>query len=381
MIHMKKKRIKKIIILLLILLLPNLFTGCWDQQPIGRLKIDLTMGMDISPEKRLLITRSAPVYEEEISSKSEIITEEVNSPQRSREESRATSYNLTVGGKLQQILFSKELASIGISDLIEVSERDTESSPLAMVIVVDGSTKELLKKANEMKDKPAPGFYINRLIDNNIKRASIPETRVHNFCIAYFAPGIDPIVPRIKLESDENIGIKVMGSALFSGDKLVGEIDIRDTAILLAMMGEMRRSVYSFETSRSFLEGNRPKTASSFSINRTKRKIKVRMDNGIPKVDISLDMRGNVQEYRWGGIKDNKDKSELEKLVGDEITGICEKVLKYTQEVGSDPIGVGSMMRAKYGAQWKEDQWKENYKKTVFNVKVNYTIKHHGVIK
>jgi spore germination protein len=339
------------------------------------------MGMELSPQKRLLVTRSAPVFEAELESKSEIITEEVNSPRQSRNKSGTTSYNEVVGGKLQQIIFSKELAKEGIINLIDLSERDTENSPLALVVVVNGSTHELFEKTNQLPDKPAPGFYINRLLEHNIKADIIPESRVHNFCIAYFAPGIDPIAPLIEFEEENTKGVKVIGSALFSDDKLVGEIDTDSTAELLAMMGKMRKSQYLFNTSKLCQESKEPKISSSFSIHSVKRKIKVSIEDHIPKVDIFLNMNGNVEELYWDGIKDKNDKEKIEKCVGEEFARQCVKVLKYTQETGSDPIGIGSLLRAKYGTEWKEDAWKETYKNAEFNVKVNYTIKHHGIIK
>lgn len=381
MIQQKIYRLKKRIILLFISFFSVFLIGCWDQQPIGQIKIDLVMGMDLSPQKRLLVTRSSPIYEEEIKEKAEIISEEVDSPGESRKKTGSISYNRVVSGKIQQILFSKELAEKGIADLIETGQRDTENSNLAFIIIVDGSTKELIEKANELKDKPAPGFYLKKLIENGIKFSIIPETRLQNFCIACFTPGLDPIAPRIKLSSDESAGIKILGSALFAKDRLVGEIDINDTAALQAMMGKIRTSRYVFDTLKPNGTQNLPKRGSEFSMNHVKRKIKVTIKNGIPRVDIFLGIKGNVQEYRWNGIKDKKDKEELEEIISEEFAGICKRVLKYTQEVGSDPIGIGIMLRAKQGRSWKEEDWMKNYKRAVFNVEVKYTIVHYGVVR
>lgn len=373
--------IKKTILLMQMLFFSITVTGCWDQQPVGKLKVDITSGLELSPQKRLLVTRSAPIYEEDIKSKSEIITEELDSPRESRKHTGAISYNAVVSGKIQQLLFSKDLAEIGIIDFLEPMERDTENSPLAMVIIVDGSPEELIRKTNEFTDKPSPGFYLNRLIEHNIKFSLIPETRIHNFCIAYFALGIDPIAPKVKLERSENQGVRVTGTALFSDDRLVGEIGFDDTVALLAMMGKMKRSRFVFDTLKTNEMNRKPLIKSGFSLNRVKRKIKVTMKNGIPRVDIRLNISGNIQAHRWNGVKNKEDKEKLEDLVSNELVNICKNVLKYTQEVGSDPIGIGNMVRAKQGKAWKKEEWKETYKKAVFNIEVKYTINNHGVIR
>ncbi len=55
-------------------------------------------------------------------------------------------------------------------------------------------------------------------------------------------------------------------------------------------------------------------------------------------------------------------------------------IIKYTQEVGSDPIGIGDIVRAKHNNYWNSISWSDAYKKALINVDVNLDIKTYGTI-
>jgi spore germination protein len=54
--------------------------------------------------------------------------------------------------------------------------------------------------------------------------------------------------------------------------------------------------------------------------------------------------------------------------------------LKYLQQVGSDPIGIGEKVRAKYYSYWQGVDWKDIYKDIDINVDVKVDIKQYGAI-
>ncbi|MDP4147244.1 MAG: Ger(x)C family spore germination C-terminal domain-containing protein [Bacillota bacterium] len=56
-------------------------------------------------------------------------------------------------------------------------------------------------------------------------------------------------------------------------------------------------------------------------------------------------------------------------------------LLKYTQQVGSDPLGIGDKLRAKYGMDYNNEEWRELYKNAKINAQADVKIDMYGIIK
>jgi spore germination protein len=357
-------------------------TGCWDAMPFGEISFNLELGLESSKDKKLMVTRSSPVFEERIQDKTETFIVDADSVRESREETKKLSPNLTVGGKLQHVLFSKELAQKGIGEYLEIFERDPTVPNQCLVVVVNGSPKEFLQAAEAFRDKPSPGYYMNRLLENNIKSSHIPSTEVYRFNINYFTPGMDPIVPMVELAKDDNDAIRVMGCALFKDDKMVGELDTKRTFLLLAMMKDMGSNQYSFSITNPE-ENEDTDIVMSIMLKQPKVKINININdkNSAPKVALTLDFTGSIDEYKWNNLAEAKFQKEVENNIAEKLKSECERVLKYTQEVESDPIGIGNLVRARHNSYWKSIKWEDIYKDIAFNVTVHVAINQYGITK
>lgn len=370
-------------LLCIIFLFALTLSGCWDVMPFGEISFVLEIGIESSKDKKIMVTRSSPVFEERIQDKTETFIVDADSLKDSREQTRKMSPNLTVGGKTQHVLFSKELAQKGIAQFLEAFERDPSVPTQAMVVVVDGSPKDLLKAAEALRDKPSPGYYMNRLFENNIKSSHIPSTEIYRFNIDYFTPGIDPIVPMVELAEGDNHAIKVMGSALFSEDKMVGELDTKRTFLLLAMKKEMRQGQYGYSVTNPEREAGDENAVMALMLKQPKVKIKVNIDDyeSNPVVNISLKFKGYIDEYKWNNLSEAKIQDKIEENISEELEIECKRILKYTQDVGSDPLGIGNFVRAKYSSYWEKVKWQETYKNATFKVDVNLDIDQYGVTR
>lgn len=357
------------------------FVGCWDQKIYEDSGFALQIGYESSSAGKILMSFTVPVVDPQAKEPVELVYSNANLLREFREDAKKISSKLIEGGKIQQILISDSLAYKGINNLLEVIEREPTDPSTPYVVIVEGSPKTMIETAKNFVDKPPrPAFYIHQLLENNIKSSYIPETRIFQFSNAYFSPGIDPIAPMIKLQFDKGKGIEVTGSALFAGDKMVGKIDTKQTPLLLAMMGKMEKSTF---VSKMVVETNsqNEKSGCAVGLNGVKRKISVNIIDNIPVVDISLNFKVNISEFQWNKIYDENVQNSIEDILSSEIKQNCEKVLKYTQEVGSDPIGIGDIVRAKHNSYWEKVDWNNTYKNVIFNIKVNVNISNHGSIR
>lgn len=354
-----------------------LLAGCWDQKLIEQTGFELQLGIESGAGQQLLSTSNYPAIDSKLKNQDEVITVEGNLLREIRERRNMTAAKVIDGGKLQQILFSAEIAAKGILDILEILERDPLNPPLSYVVIVDGSPKELLEKAETFKNKPRSALYINQLLVKNINSSYLPDTKLYDFFIRYYAPGLDPITPLIKLETN---GIKALGSALFTGDKMVGRIDTQQTVFLLAMMGQLTRTELFFKPIEPEKSSSLKKGLSLTHI-RSHSKIRVKLEDRRPVIDISLIFKGSLVEYHRDELDDPQVQKKIEGQLSTQMKKSCLEIIKYTQAIGSDPIGIGDLVRAKYPAYWQSINWSDAYRDAKVNLKVKLDILQFGAIR
>lgn len=365
--------------MLLILIIMLLLTGCWDQKIYERIGFTLMIGIeDTTSSDEYLITAASPVVGIERGSNVEILTAKAKSLREAREIRNRLTPQLPEAGKMQQIAFSDKIAKTGIHPFLEIFERVPEDPALSWVIVVEGSPHEMFVKAANFKDKPRPSFYLAQLLKNSADKSYIPDTRIFNFDIDYYAKGIDPVTPLIKLKPNE---IEVKGSALFSEDKMVGTLDHQQTLLLMAMKNSMKNTFYITKVPNFSDSNHEDREFAAINLSLNKRKLKVKIEKNKPVINISLEFNANIAEYIWDNLDDISTQKKIEKLLEKQIRDDCINIIKYTQEVGSDPIGIGDIIRSKYISYWESTDWKDAYRNADVNITIKLDIKQYGTIR
>ncbi len=365
-------------ILVLIMVCSLLLTGCWDQKIFEEVGFTLSLGIESSDSGKLLITTAYPVIEGKEKDSVDIITTECDLVRESRSNSRLAAPKFIEGGKIQQILISDDLAKKGIHELLEVFQRDATTPAIAFVTIVEGSPNELLQKASDFKTKPRVSTYLYQLLENNVNLSNIPNTKVFDFDINYFALGMDPIVPLIGLGST---AIHVSGCALFDKDKMTGKLNIAQTSLLLGMMNLLKSTDFLFDND-GFEAKTTVKQGLAVSLFKGKRKIKIDFDeNGNPEVQIDVKYKCNLDEFEWDKTMEKSIQEGLEKKMGESLVQQSNEVIKKLQAANCDPIGIGDMIRAKYYDYFKSIDWKEVYPDINISVNASIDIENVGVIK
>lgn len=370
-----KKLLKTTTLILTCLLI---LTGCWDQRVFEQVGFTLSYGIEQSLNNKLIITSAYPVIGGAEKGRVDIISTETSMTRGGRTNIRMMTPKLIEGGKVQQVLISDSLAKNGIHDLLEIFQRDVTLPAIAFVVIVEGSPGELLRKANEFKTKPRVSFYIYQLLENNVKLSNIPNTKVFDFDINAFAPGLDPIVPMIKLQGEQ---IKVTGCALFSKDKMTGKLENKQSNLLLGLMDQLKHTDFIFSDPK-FADRDGDKQGVAVTMFKSKRKIKIDFDEeGKPIVTINIKYKCNIDEFEWDDTMDPKVQKDLEKTFGADLTSMSNDVIKKLQDAKCDPIGIGDMIRARYYDYWKSIDWEEMYPLAEIKVKAEVEIGNVGIIK
>lgn len=362
---------------LLAVLLPLSMGGCWGQADIDKVGPILQLGIESGDDGRLLVTHSFPVFGAADRNQEELVSMQCAILRESREIWRKLSPQIPQGGMLQQYMIAAELARKGIFPWLEVFQRDPLNPPNAHIVVVDGSPKRLMEKAALFKDKPRTALYIKKMLENNNERYTL-LTDIFQFNIKYFAPGIDAVTPLIKLEPK---AIRLTGLALFSKDRMVGAIDTDQAVLLLAMMGCLREAEYIFRRPPAIPGAGRRKPAAAAQIAVAKRKVKLQMKAGRPEIELHILFTGVLDEYRWDRMDRLQSQRKLEQSFAGELNRRANELLSYLQQVGSDPIGIGDLVRAGCDQYWRRNDPEQVYQTARIRARIKFRILKYGAIR
>ncbi|MBU3185905.1 Ger(x)C family spore germination protein [Clostridium estertheticum] len=375
------KRIKKMFVLIIVM--PFILCGCWDQVLVEKTGFMTAVGVEPAPGGNLKLTYAMPVIDASVTAAtSELFDSEANLTRIARDNVNRRAGKQMMAGKIQLVLFSKEFASQGrIYDINSIFERDPSDAILAWVVVVDGSPRSLMHQSvDNFTDKPRRSLYINELLERAVSTASTSETRIYNYDLINVAPGIDNITPLIKINEKS---IEVKGSALFSKGKMVGTINAEENGLLMSMMKTLKHKKFTYNASLPpEAEANySEKQSAAVQLFQNSKKIKISIKNNKPVVDIYLDFSGNADEYKWDNLNDEKQVKKFDNFVQEQIQEDCQKLIEYMQKIGSDPIGIGDMVRAKYNDYFKTVDWHTAYKSAQITTHVKFHLIEYGDIQ
>lgn len=366
-------------IIALLIIAPLILCGCWDKKLIEDIGFITLMGIDSSTEGNLKVTYAMPVVDPDKKARGEIIETTGHLLRECRNKLRRRSSKAIEGGKIQLMLYSKEIAEKGIIvQTNEVFERDYSNPILAWVIIVDGSASELIHQAENLKDKPRPSTYITQLLERGVIGASTTETRVFRYDIDYYTPGIDNTAPFIKLTPNS---VELKGTALFSSGKLVGTITTTQTGLLMSLSKTLKDKQYTYTASGIDDDINNPKHGLSILVKQKNKRTNVYIKNNIPVVDIYLDLYGYIDEYKWDSLNSEDEVNKLSEDIQGQMEKNCLDLIQYMQSIKSDPIGIGDIVRAKYNNYWKKVDWHEAYKNAIITPHVKFKIIQYGAIE
>lgn len=298
------------------------------------------------------------------------------------------------------IVISEELASRGISDSIFKLMGDTRISAHASVIVSKTPASEFLNIAKPELESVPSRFYEIALTSNQYTGYT-QNVSLIKFFSDYMDTFTNPVailgsVGDIPLKSSDNI--ELLGLAVFSKDKLVGELSAQESIWHLMVSSKLQSCVISIPNPIGDTE--------SIDINlRLKQDTKnsVELVNGTPHISSKLKVEASITSATQqstsnknmtsaqGGSFSKQQSSDLSgnyysqenlKLIEDVCNDYLEKnitdyLYKTSKEYKSDIDGFGKYA-VKYFTtiqDWQEYNWLDNYKNSIFNVEVETNLK------
>ncbi|RBP91341.1 spore germination protein [Cytobacillus firmus] len=351
---------KKLILFCLVLLL----SGCVDKEILDDINIEVGVGYDLAEDSKDKY-RGTVLFQEFQPDKT-VINRTFSGSGKLRQDlllevTKQSSEPVVTGG-LKLAVFGPELAKKGIYDLVDSFQRDASIGARVFVATSEGKALDML---NGEYGTRGNSTYIYNLIRHNIEHRDIPQTNLHILANDYYQDGKDPFLPRLKKTAEDRV--EVVGISLFSRDKEVGILPVKDMFFFKLLVDKYSEGNFDVKLKKGDL-------AAVKSL-RSKHKIKI-TDN---HASISINIEGIIREYTGdklaSEVVDTVQKN-LEKKVEKESL----RLLRQFQELGIDPVGFGQLKKAQH-RNFDFKKWKDDYKTLGFDVKCNVTIEETGVIE
>lgn len=404
-----KSGIKKHISLFLILTI-CLFSlsGCYNLYNIDHLAYAVAIGLDVGKNNELKISFQLSVPGNSSNSGSSSSSQSDNSVVNTIEcSSIASGINLLnsyISKELnlshcKVIVFSEEFAYKGISQSLYTLMNNVQIRPDCNIIISRCSasyflenSKPLLEKLSARYYEVAPSSSDYTAYTENVTLSQFFSDFNNTFSQCYaILGGINTKATHItdntqnNSEKDSNnkanetsisskANIENMGLAVFSGDKLVGELSGIETLCHQIITNKL--NVCTISISSPFEEGKNISLRLRLK-DKTKNKVQL-TDNG-PYInsDIKLESRILTMDENSQYL-DKKNIAVLEKYANSYMTEkIYEYLYKISKEYNSDIDGFGKYAVCNFltWEDWINYNWLDNFKNSFFNVNVDIDIK------
>jgi len=303
------------------------------------------------------------------------------------------------------VVISRDLAEKGVEKYVQAMTRGREFRPDMFIVVSNDPPDEYLKEVSAILENN-PAKYYELLLGKEFS-SYYPEARMSDFHNAFerddveavaVLSGINPKESVEQIDEMSRIGRKyldegryeagdvpmisdlrivAMGTAVFKSGKMVGTLNGIESVCLEMVTGKYR---HSYWTIPDVYDKNNVIVMNV--VQRKKPKATVKLQDGKPVIDIVLDLEGDftslqsTAEYeKYPEIVENKTSEVIRQ-------NIMSFLRRTTDEFDSDICGFGRYIKGRFLTwdEWKKFDWPSHYKKSEFNVTVNFKIRRTGLI-
>ncbi|MDP4180608.1 MAG: Ger(x)C family spore germination protein [Bacillota bacterium] len=402
---------KKQLLLILLILLVFLLNGCWDYTEYENMALVSVLGVDWD-EQSAQITVSVQYIvpgggtggggEGGGKTKKSSPDVEIKAASGSTIDEALTKIQQIVGrrlfyGYLEAEIIGEEAAKNIIEDIIGMNDRTPEIRTTAYILIASGKASETVGTV-ETDIAVSGGRHIRDLVDASNMTGNAYPVIIEDFIENLQKEGIEATAPRIittvskngegkgqsdgsadgssgsggKAEQKEGCH-RIDGMAVFKRAKFAGWLDGEESKGLIWITGKNINPYETFKTSGNADTSN----TLIFRITKSKGKIKVKLDNGTPIVNISVYVEADLRKY----AKDMKPRiltpdavnimqDDMEIKIRSEIDAAVKKCQK---ELKSDVLGFGQTFYRQHLSLWRntyEKEWESFFPDLPVEVKV-----------
>lgn len=366
--------------IVMLLLIALLLSGCWNRRELNDLAIAAGCGIDKADDGyRVSVQVIDPG---EVSAKTgngaraPVTLYKMDAPtvfEALRKMTTIASRKIYFS-HLRILVIGEEVAKEGIGNIMDFFFRDHEIRTDFFIVVAKGprTAKEALQILTPIEKIPANNLF--RSLYSSAE-AWAPSTTVtlDQLIWTLISPGIEPVLTGVEVKGDKKIGearenvekisnagfLQYSGLAVFHKDRLIGWLDEDESKGFNFMVNNVNSTGGHFAC-----PGGGKMVA---EVIRSQTKMKGKVKNGQPQVDIVTKMEVNVAQVECDVNLTKPDTiSELEKGMEKSVKAIMEKAARKAQnKYKVDIFGFGEAVHRADPVAWKtlKKNWNDHFPK------------------
>lgn len=386
---MKKSLIK----LIMTIIFCTLLSGCWSSKELNELSITTAIGIDKSEEGvhvTLQIINPGEVAAEATARYTAVTTYSADGKtvfeaiRRLTLELPRRAYQAHV----RLLVFGEEYAREGIGKALDFFSRDHEfRTDFYVIVAKEEKAEELLKVLTPLEKITANKIYSSLEISEK-SWAPTKTVQLDELISSLVSEGKQAVITGVEVQGEPETGsdtqnvekvkspvtIKISNIAVFKKDKLIGWLNEDESKGLNYVEGNVTNTVYSVPCKGGRL---------AIEVIRTKSKVKGKVEDNKPHIDIKISAEGNVGDVECEiDLSKTDNIYKLEQLAAKVMKKIVNESIKKAKDFQTDIFGFGEVIHRtdyKYWAVMKED-WDNKFKDITVNINVEFKIRRLGTI-
>ncbi|USK32140.1 Ger(x)C family spore germination protein [Bacillus sp. F19] len=386
----------KILIILIIVLLFT--TGCWNRREMNELAITLAIGLDKTMDGQYLVTAQV-VNPEEVAAKGGSGSSTVVIYQATGEtifeafrKTTRESPRRIYPSHLRILVIGESLAKEGIGKSLDFLFRNWQLRSDFYIAVAKGMNAEGILKVPTVLEKIPANNLFNSLKVSEKAWSETSSVTLDDLIADMVSDGKQPVLTGIeaRIKGNEEVAlsktnVELIDSpgrllfdrlAVFDKDKLIGWLDDKQSRTYNAVTNKVKSTVVNISCPK---EGK-----AVLQLLQSKAKVKGKVKNGKPEIDIELHT-----EYNVGEVECNIDLTKpeiikkIEKIEEQRATKMFEQSIKQVQEEFEvDIFGFGEAVHRAEPKAWKKlkKNWEKEFEELPVNIKVDVKIRRIGTV-
>lgn len=303
------------------------------------------------------------------------------------------------------MVYSENLAKEGIDTYITAFIRGRQIRRDINIIVSKGSASEFLKASttvvsaelskkqeNLIQQSKNTGFFIDATYGDFISALKTQYNQPVAILAAVnesstFREGEGTGEVPFKTSGDYYAGglvrkggsnVELLGTALFDGGKMVGELNGDETRAMLMARGEFSRGFFAVR------DPKKSDTTITVEVRKQRgRNVKVRFEKNKPVIDLKVFLEGDILAIQSTiDYEDKKLKPILENTVKDLIKNQLDRTIQKCQRLNADVFKFGHVAAMSFDTipQWEGYNWLKQFKDARVNTEVEFKVRRTGTM-
>ncbi len=374
------------IIICILLILSIILSGCYDEIEVNQTSVVIAHGWDLNGQSKILSAQLAlPPPREgqpEPGPKFQVVSAAASTFAEAGRRLSLSLPRLPLWSMADTIIISEKLAREDTGLFVDLAARNPRIRYNVSLFLSRGSSPEDIFNI-EVPPENYSGTALQKLIENQTGQAGIYfPVDMKDFLYKSSTPGIEPIIPQIIIEGQDQKKLTLQGTAVFKDRKMVGSLDERQTrGLALLNPGAIKKTIFNIKCSFSNEEGeNEPVNISeivALELTSYQTRVKPVINGESIIMEITIEAQGNlIEDNSMQELGHQERVRKMELAANQALAMEVQSCIDQAQALESDILGWGQTINRSYPRTWQQisSMWPEIFVGVKSDIEVNYTL-------